>query len=146
MMTQTMSKYSNRARMSAAVLAVAFCLIGASQGRAEDLSPAAETIGPAAPISGTLFICGGGKGPEAALERFMALAGGPKAHIVVITTASETADTDAVETRLEFWRKTPMAEHSPLCAIQAFAIRTAMRDTSMHGEEAREAAGCPARI
>jgi cyanophycinase len=110
MMTQTMSKYSNRARMSAAVLALAFCHVAASQGSAEDLSPAAETLGPAAPISGTLFICGGGKVPDAALARFVTQAGGANAQIVVITTASETADTEQVETRLEFWRKTPMAE------------------------------------
>src|SRR5437868_3215015 len=109
MMTQTMSNYSNRARMAAAVLALAFCHFAASPGSAEGLTPAAETLGPAAPISGTLFICGGGKVPEAALSKFVGLAGGANAEIVVITTASETADTDAVDPRLEFWRKTPMA-------------------------------------
>jgi cyanophycinase len=98
--------------MSAAVLALAFCHVAASQASAEDLSPAAETVGPAAPISGTLFICGGGKVPEAALSKFVELAGGPNGHIVVVTTASETADTKDVETRLEYWRNTkpPLGE------------------------------------
>ena len=114
MMTRTMSKYSIRARMSAAILALAFCVAAAGRGSAEDLSPAAETVGPAAPISGTLFVCGGGKVPEAALAKFIELAGGQNAYIVVVTTASETADTAAVESRLEFWKSKPLAEMSIL--------------------------------
>ncbi len=39
-------------------------------------------------ISGALVICGGGKLPEEAARRFMKLAGGSEARLVVIPTAS----------------------------------------------------------
>ncbi|MBS0264162.1 MAG: cyanophycinase [Planctomycetes bacterium] len=64
----------------------------------------------AQPISGTLFICGGGKIPDDALAHFVELAGGHKAHLVVITTASETAETSEVDSRLEFWRRQKLSE------------------------------------
>ena len=55
-------------------------------------------------VPGTLVICGGGDMPVHILNRFVEVAGGPQARIVVVTTASETADTAEVETDLEFWR------------------------------------------
>ncbi len=58
-----------------------------------------------APVPGTLVICGGGDMPEPVLRRFVDAAGGTKARIVVVTTASETADSPSeVEDDLEFWR------------------------------------------
>jgi cyanophycinase len=56
-----------------------------------------------------LFICGGGKIPEDVLDHFVELAGGSRGHLVVITTASETAETAEVDLRLEFWRRQKLA-------------------------------------
>lgn len=71
-------------------------------------------VEPGATVPGTLFICGGGKLPDAALQRFVEIAGGTRAHVVVITTASETADTAEVESRIDFWRKARLEEMSVL--------------------------------
>jgi len=98
--------------MSAAFLAGAVSLIAANQGAAEDTLPLAESLPPASPISGTLFIVGGGKVPEEALNRFVALAGGHRAHIAVVTTASETAESPDVDARLHFWRNQSLSELS----------------------------------
>ncbi|MSR57163.1 MAG: cyanophycinase [Planctomycetaceae bacterium] len=68
----------------------------------------------AATVSGTLFICGGGRMPDAALQRFIDYAGGSSAHVVVITTASETADSAEVEPRIDFWRRARMGEMTVL--------------------------------
>ena len=117
MMTTPSSKFSIRARMSAAILAGALTLIAASRGNAEDPQlPSAESLAPASPVSGTLFIVGGGKVPEEALQRFVTLAGGRNAHIAVVTTASETADSSDVEPRIAFWRSQPLAELSVMHA------------------------------
>ena len=50
---------------------------------------AAEPIGK---FPGTLVIHGGGELPEAITERFLALAGGAEAHLVIVPTAGEPAD------------------------------------------------------
>jgi cyanophycinase len=57
-----------------------------------------------APPGGALVICGGGGLPESIRDRFITLAGGPRAHIVVIPTAHRIADTPAVETVLAPWK------------------------------------------
>jgi len=44
------------------------------------------------PISGKLVICGGGKLPQPIRDQFCKFAGGPKARIVVIPTATARAD------------------------------------------------------
>jgi cyanophycinase len=58
------------------------------------LAPAlgAQQVGPAA---GTLVIMGGGPGGRDIIQRFVELAGGPSAHIVVIPTAGGGEDYDA---------------------------------------------------
>ena len=48
-------------------------------------------------VPGTLIIAGGGKLPDAIPEAFVKAAGGKKARIVVIPTASEGADKDDAE-------------------------------------------------
>jgi cyanophycinase len=48
-------------------------------------------------------ICGGGVIPEVVRARFVELAGGPEARIVVIPTAHRIADTPAVKTILDPW-------------------------------------------
>lgn len=54
--------------------------------------------------NGTLVICGGGEMSDDIMLQFVETAGGEEAKIVVITTASETADTEEIEDDLEFWR------------------------------------------
>src|SRR5579872_6119679 len=58
---------------------------------------------------GTLVICGGGDISDDVMYEFLDAAGGEDAKIVVITTASETADTDEVEEELEFFRAQDLA-------------------------------------
>jgi cyanophycinase len=56
-------------------------------------------------ISGALVLCGGGKTPDAVFDRFMQLAGGDKAKLVIIPTASETADKpDAAAAAAKPWQ------------------------------------------
>lgn len=114
MMTQPTSKALIRARMSILLLAASVCAASAETLRADDGVPAAEAVDPASPISGTLFICGGGKIPDKVLNEFVRLAGGRNASIVVVTTASETADTGEVDKYIEFWRRQRLAELSIL--------------------------------
>jgi len=54
---------------------------------------------------GALVICGGGDIPEPIRDRFLELAGGPSARIVVIPTAAQIADGPSVNTVLDFWKK-----------------------------------------
>ncbi|WP_165064805.1 cyanophycinase [Paludisphaera rhizosphaerae] len=69
-------------------------ILGGSEGRSEELV-------------GHLVICGGGGLPDAVRGKFVELAGGPKARIVVVPTASEDADADgpALDEFLAPWRK-----------------------------------------
>lgn len=77
------------------------------------------TFAPAPVVSdmtmrGTLFISGGGKIPEAALQQFIDLAGGESARLAVITTASVTADSPDIEPRIAAFRRFRLAELSIL--------------------------------
>ncbi|MHC5072900.1 MAG: hypothetical protein ACYTGO_20695, partial [Planctomycetota bacterium] len=59
---------------------------------------------------GSLLICGGGKLPAEVYDRFMVMAGGNAAHIVVIPTASAHADADGEDNEkslLSRWRELP---------------------------------------
>lgn len=109
MMTQTRSNSLSRARMSTILLAACLCAAIPESLRADDAPPAADTLAPAAPVPGTLFICGGGKIPDKVLNEFVRLAGGRNASIVIITTASETADSGDVDRNIEFWRRQKIA-------------------------------------
>jgi cyanophycinase len=74
----------------AAVLAVLALLLFLSPGLAAD--PAAPPL-PVGLAAGSLVIVGGGAPlPDAIRDRFLELAGGKKAHLVVIPTASDKAD------------------------------------------------------
>ncbi len=72
-------------------------------GFAEEPAPAES------PTAGKLVICGGGRLPEKLRQRFIELAGGSQAHVVVVTTASVYADTDKMEAKLAFWRAQKVA-------------------------------------
>lgn len=67
-------------------------------------SRAALAADPARPVTGTLFISGGGRLSEASLERFVDYGGGDRCRLVVITTASETAETPEIEPRIAPFR------------------------------------------
>lgn len=66
-------------------------------------------------IRGSLVIVGGGEQPEAISDKFMELAGGKAARIVVIPTASDSADEliadpERVANLAEFWKSRGAAE------------------------------------
>lgn len=63
----------------------------AVEQKVADQGATSALMTPASAIPGALVICGGGVLPDAVIERFVELAGGPKGHIVVITTASIVA-------------------------------------------------------
>lgn len=90
------------------------------RGQATKVVPSFE---PVRPVAGTLFICGGGILPETLLKEFINEAGGEKASICLITTASEIADIpEVLETRLQFWRQQKLADLS--------IVHTRSRDTA----------------
>jgi len=53
---------------------------------------------------GALVICGGGRLPDQIRNRFLELAGGPDAKIVVIPTANSMADRPEVSRSLDVWK------------------------------------------
>src|SRR5438105_9450842 len=61
--------------------------------------------GPAPVIQGALVIAGGGSMPDSVYDAFLKLAGGPKARLVIIPTASASADRLDVDKYLESWKK-----------------------------------------
>ena len=90
-------------------IASIFLLLAAAVGSAAETSARPAWIDPAG-IQGALVICGGGELPEAITKRFLELAGGDEARIVLIPTASgqadETiADHEAVGRLTERWKK-----------------------------------------
>ena len=66
-----------------------------------DYDPKPEPI---EPIKGSLVIGGGGDMPQAVWDRFMELAGGENAHLVIIPTAKSRADNLDPERYLADWR------------------------------------------
>jgi cyanophycinase len=66
------------------------------------------------PQQGALVICGGGNLPESIRRKVIELAGGERARMVIITTASQTADSPDVEIYLSWWRQQPLADLSIL--------------------------------
>jgi cyanophycinase len=61
------------------------------------------------PIKGTLVIVGGGKIPDSVIEAFVKAAGGDKAKLVVIPTASASADKEPAKTSIDLWQKRGIA-------------------------------------
>jgi len=105
---------SATAILRAAVLLPALLVLAcATRGTVE--APASDSGGAA----GTLLIVGGGPIPNAVLERFVALAGGPgKARIVIFPMASEYPDA-GVELAETFTKMGASAERSVLTREQA---------------------------
>jgi cyanophycinase len=65
----------------------------------------AGSLEPVSPVQGKLVICGGGTLPDEVTRRFVELAGGSNAKIVVIPTASEAADYPDTRWMLETWKR-----------------------------------------
>lgn len=61
------------------------------------------------PEKGTLVICGGGILPEVLRSKVVELAGGELSRLVVVSTASQTADTPDIETYVAWWRQQKLA-------------------------------------
>jgi cyanophycinase len=85
-------------RLLALVAACSFAAVASAQSPAPSPSPVPSPsptpAGPpvVGPAKGTLLIVGGGLKSEAILKRFLDLAGGPEAAIVMIPTAGESDD------------------------------------------------------
>lgn len=66
---------------------------------------------PAEPIHGSLVICGGAALPPEVIQKFVELAGGPEARLVVFPTASGVAEIpDELEPRIAIWKQQQVKE------------------------------------
>jgi cyanophycinase len=77
-------------------------------GAAGESKAAAARIRPEG-IDGALVLCGGGKMTEEIRDRFVKLAGGEKAHLVIIPSASDAADKLPAEKLLAPWEARKVA-------------------------------------
>jgi cyanophycinase len=110
-----------------------------SRGSLALLLLAAPGFAAAPPVArtGALVIVGGGPLPVAVERRFIDLAGGKKARLIVIPTASITADAADAQTRfLERWRK-----HGLASVTLVHTRRRAEADTDAFVRPLREATG-----
>jgi cyanophycinase len=71
-----------------------------------------------APGGGALVICGGGGIPEPIRDRFLELAGGSRARIIIIPTAHQLADSPNAEAVLDPWKEKGVA------SVQLFHTRS----------------------
>ncbi|HYT94192.1 MAG TPA: cyanophycinase [Gemmataceae bacterium] len=92
----------------ALVLSLFLPLVALSLGSAGGQKAAQERLRPEG-IDGSLVICGGGKLPDSVLTRFVQLAGGEQAHLVIVPTASDRADKEAEEKLLAPWKARKVA-------------------------------------
>ena len=99
-----------RAAWNVAVVALVLVAIEPAQSRGQSSESVASDIAVFGPERGSLVICGGGVLPESLRRKVLDLAGGEHARLVVISTASQTADTPDVETYVVWWRQQKMAE------------------------------------
>jgi cyanophycinase len=88
----------------AVVLLVTLGLAPAQPEKVPAKAGSAERIDPAG-IKGALLLCGEGKIPESAVKRFMELAGGDKARLVVIPSPGIKEDRDALQALTDNWQK-----------------------------------------
>lgn len=95
---------SRMGRLALATAACGFALAPCQEARsARDIN--------AAGIRGALVICGGGKVPEAARERFVSLADGGDARLVIVPSGSDDEDVEADgQALLNLWRARGPAE------------------------------------
>ncbi|MDH3269936.1 MAG: cyanophycinase [Gemmatimonadota bacterium] len=85
----------------AATLGAGLALLGTTGLGAQDVSPAPPQVGPE---NGSLVVVGGAMRSPEIYERFIALAGGPDAHIVLVPTAGGAEEYDEFYGGLNAWR------------------------------------------
>jgi cyanophycinase len=90
--------------LSGAILLVLSFRVSADGPQPSPPPPGLEPAERPAPLRGALVICGGGRLPEAVLDRFIELAGGPQARVVIIPTAGSDASVRFAGTSLDRWR------------------------------------------
>src|SRR5690242_16833526 len=95
-----------RARCLAAVCAAALLALAGS-GTADDNVLGLPKL--AVRNKGSLVICGGGDIPDAVYERFVELAGGASARLVLIPTAYPFETPGEAEDNYHDWRSRPVA-------------------------------------
>ena len=106
---------------------VAVLLLGTAACASSPATPVAPPAVPAANAArGSLVIVGGGPIPDAILDRFVALAGGKQARIVVFPMASEDADA-GIELTEDFRKLGASAERIVLTHEQADTDAAAKR-------------------
>ena len=90
--------------LAATLLAVSAIVVTLTALRAAEPVPIPERIDPNG-IKGSLVICGGGRLPDSVRDKFIELAGGKSARLVIIPTAGDeqTIDEDAREVA-EIWK------------------------------------------
>lgn len=91
-------------RKKAFLTAVVSLLCSAPFGRTVEPAFAAALTEPASPIHGSLVVVGGGGMPESIRDRFLQLAGGKHARLVVIPTASYKADSPEQLRSFGYWK------------------------------------------
>jgi len=99
-----------RAAWNVALAALLFLATEPAESRGQSSDKAAAPPAVFGPEKGTLVICGGGILPESLRGKVVELAGGEHARIVVVSTASQTADTPDIETYVAWWRQQKLAE------------------------------------
>ncbi len=111
-------------RVSGCIGLAAVLLLGAIGCASSSATPAAATKSAAA--RGHLLIVGGGPIPDAILDRFVALAGGSQARIVIFPMASEDSDA-GLELTEDFRKRGASAERIVLTHEQADTAAAADR-------------------
>lgn len=117
--------------------AVLALVIGAGRETQSQVAADAVLQAPAAFGSGSLVICGGADIPAAAMERFVELAGGKKARIVVITS---TMRPDAVQEEVDEWLE--LLDDDKVASVEILHTRSHDRaDEETFVKPLREATG-----
>lgn len=87
-------------------------------------------------IPGALVIAGGGKLPDAVMDEFLKLAGGEKARLVIIPTASAAADRESAEKLLASWK-----DRQPASVVLLHTRARATANDARFVEPLRQATG-----
>lgn len=82
---------TNHCRVAIAITALSMMLTACIEDRSDTIAPVADraTSPTTGPASGSLVVAGGNVKDAAVIQRFLELAGGPGARIVVVPTAAE---------------------------------------------------------
>ena len=98
-----------RVRLAACSLLAALFLAGFVTGAGDKKQPSAQKARVQTVAAGSLVIVGGGTLPDAVRDSFLELAGGKKARLVIIPTASELGHKNKQFSSYEYWKMQPAA-------------------------------------